>query len=129
MIPDFALLSATALITPYLATSVIAGPTPGLTVSWDGVNQISAGGWNPPDLNIASGQDAIVTTVNDHIDIYDKIGVSLLSESLNAFFGVAASNFVFDPRAIYDNVSSSVLIINNSWIKYKIRRRNAKKCI
>ena len=87
------------------------GNTPALSVTWNGVTESQAGGFTPPDCNIAAGLNNIITVVNDHIDIYDKAGANLIGESLNDFFGVSSSNFVFDPRAMWDQFSNRFIVV------------------
>jgi hypothetical protein len=93
------------------ASSSITAPTPGLTISWAGITQFQAGGWNPPDCNVAAGSSNIITVVNDHIDIYDKSGTDLSSQSLNGFFNQPSSNFIFDPRVMWDQFSSRFIAV------------------
>src|SRR4051794_13666717 len=38
--------------------------TPSLTVAFAGPTESSAGGWNPPDNNIAAGINDVITVVN-----------------------------------------------------------------
>jgi hypothetical protein len=88
-----------------------SAPTPGLTISWAGVTQSTAGGWNPADSNMAAGTNNIIAVVNDHIDVYSKTGTNLYSQSLNTFFNVPSSNFVFDPRAMWDQYSGRFVVV------------------
>ena len=96
-------LAAPALQSPAADAPVVQSPTPNLTISWAGVTQFQAGGSTPPDSNLAAGTKNIITVVNDHIDIYNKSGSNLSSQSLNTLFG--SSDFIFDPRVMWDQFS------------------------
>ena len=85
--------------------------TPSLTTTWAGVTQSQAGGWYPPDNNLAAGTSNIITVVNDHIDIYLKTGTSLYAQSLNTFFNQSASSFIFDPRVMWDQYANRFIVI------------------
>ena len=78
--------------------SATSAPTPNLTISWAGVTQSQAGNSEPPDSNIAAGTGNIITVVNTYIDIYNKSGTHQNDQTLNAFFNLADSQFLFDPR-------------------------------
>jgi hypothetical protein len=76
---------------------------PSLTGGCEGVDNVTAGPFFPPDTHGAMGPDHFVEITNSHIDIYarapgcPKIG----SASLNGFFSYEAE-FLFDPRVLYD---------------------------
>ncbi len=73
-----------------------------------------SGTLNPPDPEIAVGQDHIVAAVNASLEIYDKSGTSLLGPlSLETFFqslGLGCTIFAFDPNAIYDENADRYII-------------------
>lgn len=69
-------------------------------VDFDGVDRNAAGGAYPPDTHGAVGVDQYVQVTNSRVDAYDFAGHLLMDVSLQSFFGT--SEFVFDPRVIYD---------------------------
>jgi Bacterial Ig-like domain (group 3) len=74
----------------------VAGPTFG---------GISATGYYPPDGGVAAGSLQVVEVVNSTINVYDKNGNLLSSQTLNNFFsflGTPGSDFLFDPSVFYD---------------------------
>ncbi|HEX8165654.1 MAG TPA: FG-GAP-like repeat-containing protein [Beijerinckiaceae bacterium] len=115
VVPGSGSATVDSFLLPVVPQSVVPSAalarTPALTVSWAGVTQSQAGGWNPPDCNMAAGTSNIVTVVNNHIDIYDKTGASLYSQSLNTFFNAPGSNFVFDPRVMWDQFSGRFVVV------------------
>jgi hypothetical protein len=60
---------------------------------------------------MAAGTNCIITVVNDHIDIYNKTGTELSGQSLNAFFNVPSTNFVFDPVATWDQYNGRFIVV------------------
>ena len=70
------------------------------TVTFEGTNQVAAGGAYPPDTHGAVGLSNYVQIVNCRVVVYDKVGALIKSTPLNAFFG--STEFVFDPRVVYD---------------------------
>jgi len=69
-------------------------------VPFEGINQVAAGGAYPPDTEGAVGLSNYVQIVNCRVVVYDKVGALIKSTPLNAFFG--STEFVFDPRVVYD---------------------------
>ena len=65
-------------------------------------------GWTPPDPSLAVGPNHLMGIVNGHIALYSKSGAVLLDQDIEGsggFWGsVGATNFVFDPEAVYDPV-------------------------
>jgi hypothetical protein len=63
-------------------------------------------GWYPPDNALAVGTNAVVSAVNNMVQISDLNGSSVQSESLFTFFATATaadrSFFLTDPRAFLD---------------------------
>lgn len=87
------------------ATSSVPLPLAAVTetgVNYDGLNELEAGFAFPPDTHGAVGPANFVEVVNSRLSVFDKAnpGTVLLSISLSAFFGT--SEFVFDPRVVYD---------------------------
>lgn len=75
--------------------------TPALGTSFLGVADT---GSFPPDSQIAAGQNNIVASANGAVNILDKRGNSLSSQTLVNFFSPlgAEHNDVFDPWVVYD---------------------------
>jgi hypothetical protein len=84
--------------------NTLAGPAAGpqLVLDGDGVDQVTAGNFFPPDTHGAIGLTQFVEVTNTHLDVYEKADLATrdLSISLNSFFGYAVP--VSDPRAVYD---------------------------
>jgi len=65
-------------------------------------------GWFPPDGGIAAGPYQVVEVVNSSVNVYDKNGNLLSSQTLNNFFanlGTPGSDFLYDPSIYYDQVT------------------------
>lgn len=74
-------------------------------------------GWYPPDGGIAVGTNQIVEVVNSSINVYDKNGTLLSSQTLNNFFsalGTPGSDFLYDPSAYYDQASGVFWVLATS---------------
>jgi hypothetical protein len=69
-------------------------------------------GWIPPDHVVAAGPNNIVVATNGGVNILDKRGNSLSSQTLVGFFSALGPehNDVFDPWIVYDPY------INRFWI-------------
>jgi hypothetical protein len=66
-------------------------------------------GYFPPDGGIAAGPYHVVEVVNSSVNVYDKNGNLLSSQTLNNFFsglGTAGSDFLYDPSIYYDQAES-----------------------
>jgi hypothetical protein len=76
----------------------------------------------PPDMALAVGPTAVLQVVNSCIGVFSKSGAIAAGfpKHLNAFLGLGASAFPFDPRALYDWV-------NNRYIVSAVRFDDAKK--
>jgi hypothetical protein len=73
-----------------------------LKLSIEGVNQVTATGFFPPDTEGATGINHFVEVTNSHIDIYLKFnGARVKSATLATFFGYF-TKALFDPRVVYD---------------------------
>ena len=73
-----------------------------------GLDMTQSGGWYPPDVQVAAGPNHIVEMVNLEVSITDKSGTMASSypKSLASFFGKPSSDFLSDPRVVYDSLSS-----------------------
>lgn len=108
---------------------------------------ITATGWTPPDPDIAVGPNHVVQIVNSAVAFFDKrTGQRLFQQDLGriGFFGsVGAGDFVYDPKAFYDQGAGRFVIVvldldtnrnlshflfaisddnnpNGTWYKYRI---------
>ncbi|MCW5936607.1 MAG: hypothetical protein KIT11_04795 [Fimbriimonadaceae bacterium] len=75
---------------------------------------VSYNGSNPPDPHLACGPAHLIQVVNTEIAFYTKAGVKVFQQSLDnvGFFkGVAQTDFVFDPRVIYDFHSKRFFVV------------------
>jgi hypothetical protein len=74
-------------------------------------------GWNPPDCTVAAGPDHVVCTVNSSIAFFTKSGTKQFQVPLDntgapGFFEPqGASNFVFDPKVIYDPRTGRFIVV------------------
>lgn len=107
-------------------------------------------GWFPPDPNLAVGPTHIVQVVNSDVAWFNKTtGVKEFQQGMDGaagFFGtVGATNFVFDPKCLYDPVSQRFIVLaleqsgtdiskllvavsddsgpSGTWFKYRIEAR------
>jgi hypothetical protein len=65
-------------------------------------------GYFPPDGGIAAGPYQVVETVNSTVNVYDKNGNLLSSQTLNNFFsplGAPGTDFLYDPSMYYDQLT------------------------
>jgi hypothetical protein len=65
-------------------------------------------GYFPPDGGIAAGPYHVVEVVNSSVNVYDKNGNLLSSQTLNNFFsglGTPGSDFLYDPSVYYDQLT------------------------
>ena len=66
---------------------------------------IGATGLIPPDGGVAAGSVQVVEVVNSSINVYDKNGNLLSSQTLQNFFsglGTPGSDFIYDPSIYFD---------------------------
>jgi hypothetical protein len=73
--------------------------------------------WFPPDGGIAAGPIQLVEVVNSSINVYDKNGNLLSSQTLNNFFsglGTPGSDFLYDPSVYYDQESGRFWVLGTS---------------
>ncbi len=88
------------------AAAALASPrpqAPALGPGFEGLNSTQCG-CAPPDVIDAVGPTQIVEMVNLEVQVYSKTGVALHGASASSFFG-AGSDFLSDPRVLYDNAS------------------------
>ena len=99
-----------------MAPGALAPPTLKF-FNFDGVNQTVACNCAPPDPHGAAGKAHFMQITNSHVDIYSQVNppVLLKSVTLNVFFGEPTTNFLFDPRVVYDPIW-------NRWIVVATRR-------
>ncbi len=74
-------------------------------------------GWFPPDGGIAAGPYQVVEVVNSSINVYDKNGNLLSSQTLNNFFanlGTPGSDFLYDPSIYYDQLTGLFWVLATS---------------
>jgi len=63
----------------------------------------------PPDCDVAAGPDHIVAVVNSRWAIYDKCGNNMYEANFSTFLG-DATNFLFDPKVMYDTWDARWLV-------------------
>ncbi len=74
-------------------------------------------GYFPPDGGVAAGTLQVVEVVNSSVNVYDKNGILLSSQTLNNFFsglGTPGSDFLYDPSIYYDNLTGRFWILATS---------------
>lgn len=74
-------------------------------------------GYFPPDGGIAAGPYQVVEVVNSSINVYDKNGNLLSSQTLNNFFsglGTPGSDFLYDPSIYYDQGTGRFWVLATS---------------
>ena len=73
-----------------------------------------SGTLNPPDPEIAVGQDHVIAVVNSSLEIYDKTGTSLVGpmdfETFFSSLGGGCTAFPFDPNVLYDESADRYII-------------------
>ena len=71
-------------------------------------------GWTPPDPDLAVGPNHVVAVVNGGIRIYTKDGTLQFDTSISGtdgfWGGIGAESFVFDPIAVYDQMSGRFIV-------------------
>jgi hypothetical protein len=87
------------------ATASLAPPVI-KSLNFEGTSQSGA---FPPDTHGAAGLSHIVEVVNTRVVVYNKAGALLKTTALNTFFG--SSEFLFDPRVVYDQTWKRWVII------------------
>ena len=93
---------------PVRSSQVALGPSPGngstyLTAAgFEGLNFTTSGAI-PPDVQVAAGPSEVVEMVNLEMGVWTKTGTPIASIALSSLF--ATSDFISDPRVVYDNQS------------------------
>jgi hypothetical protein len=89
-----------------VAAAPALGTTPPVQINFDGVNQITAGNWKPPDTHAAPGLNQVLEVTNLHVDVYSKVSpyTRVKSVSLGSFLAYAHPNNLTNPRVIYDSI-------------------------
>ncbi len=73
---------------------------------------IGATGWEPPDADIAVGQNHVLEVVNSSLAWFDKDGNEQFQQPFATFFaGQNPSSFIFDPKAFYDPGSNRYFVV------------------
>jgi hypothetical protein len=71
---------------------------------WDALS-FGSGGLTPPDVQVAAGPSHVVEAVNVNLAVYSKQGSLLATYALTNLF-VTGSDFISDPRIIYDGATA-----------------------
>lgn len=74
-------------------------------------------GYFPPDGGVAAGPIQVVEVVNSSMNVYDKNGNLLSSQTLNNFFsplGAPGTDFLYDPSIYYDQESGRFWVLATS---------------
>ena len=77
------------------ATAALA---PALKQTWDSISQTTL---TPPDCDVSVGPTNVVAVVNARMAFYDKCGTNQFETNIATFVG-DATNFIFDPKVVYD---------------------------
>jgi hypothetical protein len=64
-------------------------------------------------MALAVNQQFVLQVINGCVAVFDKTGVMQpgFPKKANAFFGLAATAFTFDPRALYDWVNNRFVVM------------------
>lgn len=80
-----------------------------------GFDAIANTGWNPPDPHLAVGPDHLVAMTNGAIAFFEKDGTLTFEDEIEDHFGFwgseGATGFVFDPEALYDELSGRFFVM------------------
>ena len=93
---------------------------PALQQQFNGIGQTTL---TPPDCDLATGPTRVMAVVNARFAIYDKCGNNLYENNFATFVG-NSTDFLFDPKVIYDEWSQrwfmTICVRNNtslnSWV-------------
>lgn len=104
-------------VKPYVAPAAIrpmaASPAPAITFT--GVDDEAKVGTSfiviPPDTDGAVGPNHVFTTVNNNYRITDKTGVEASKVSMDTFWTSTGGTGFFDPKTLYDPVSSRWIVV------------------
>jgi PKD repeat protein len=92
---------------------VTTGPPPGpnplqVAASWAGESFASVTNpWVPPDVQVAVGPTDVVEMVNTRYEVFDRSGLARAEGTLASLFEVPSTDFLTDPRVVYDTSSLS----------------------
>lgn len=114
--------SAANTLSRSMAPHVPGVQTPASAVSGAAQTPVGSGFWAlgygcsgyyPPDQGLAVNQSYVFEMVNACVAVYDKAGnlQAGFPKSLNAFFGLPATAFTFDPRVLYDWLNNRFIAI------------------
>jgi hypothetical protein len=82
---------------------------PPLRASFDGLNQITALNFNPPDTQIAVGPNHILQATNGGIRLSSKTNTNVTIVSWNVFFAKPGV-FLFDPKLFFDPIGQRFFV-------------------
>jgi hypothetical protein len=82
---------------------------PPLRSSFDGLNQISALGFFPPDTQITVGPNHVLQATNGGIRLSSKTNTNVQLVSWNTFFAKPGA-FLFDPKVFYDPIGQRFFV-------------------
>jgi hypothetical protein len=91
---------------PALPVPLIAAPAR----SFAGLRRAEAGGFVPPDTQVAAGPGHVVQAVNTAVRVFTRAGEPLLTRTLEGFLGLPSAAFVFDPKVRFDVLSGRWLL-------------------
>jgi hypothetical protein len=95
------LANGTFSVTPVRSSQALVG------TGFAGVTDTQCG-CDPPDVQVAAGPTQVVELVNLYIEVWDTRGTAIAGQGLTSFFGT--SNYLSDPRVIYDNLSGRFFV-------------------
>jgi len=95
-----------------LASNTVTNTTNTIKAMYPG---ISFTGWFPPDPNLAVGPNHAVIVVNSDIAFFNKAtGAKVFQQAMSPtqfFSGLGATDFIFDPKCFYDQISKRFFVI------------------
>ncbi len=100
---------------PMVVESAVSNTSPMFTARFPGIGHTQ---YEPADPCIAVSYSNIVQVVNSDIAFYDKQGNLQFNQSLDNsgfFSGVAQTDFVYDPKVIFDHIAKRFFVIALEW--------------
>ena len=76
-----------------------------LNQGFSGLDETTAGGYFPSDVQVAVGPNHVVEFVNVAGEIWTKMGASVSIFSLHSFFTIGNTHSIGDPKILYDSSS------------------------
>ncbi len=70
---------------------------------FDGIDVSSSGGYDPPDVQVATGPNHVFEMINLDGQIYNKQGSPIKTWDLSQLFGFSGSDHLTDPKILYDS--------------------------